>query len=365
MIRIVLFVALFFLHNNVNAQADSARHIRFSGFFGQKFFNPWAAYTPIYEGSVYFPTFIGAEIYAPQTHLSLDLRQEIFTSLAPNNRFGNIALLDKTTMAGLTWHFGTKKKRLEGWRLGLGYTYMTRRYALTSGNPTPEHYHGFTLFAGIPVSWLDIELRANPDQVDLIGGDKYSINFLYRFGAASDFRRKPPEHWGISFIAGLKCSGNRYHKNIFIQRAYGPLIFFPEYGFDVYSNKLPWTINLRRSLWIGIDAGNSDFTINGYLEYLSIGISREIPVFRRWQQPSFGIAHAWGRDLGIFVQSTQVNYYSEYGIAFHLTVPIRKINIEAKTIVPYHFDPNVVGPKGSFKDRMSVGFSYTFGRKNQ
>ena len=109
---LLLISFLFPLSSKSQDTLSETKRFQVNGLLGVKIFNPWADISGnyfIYHGSLYFPSIIGLEIHDSKSHLSVDLRQNYFTSIsAADPLFPSFVIFRKTTLAGFTYY--TRKK---------------------------------------------------------------------------------------------------------------------------------------------------------------------------------------------------------------------------------------------------------------
>lgn len=364
--RILVTLILIFIVGLSNAQDSLAffKSLKYNGVVGLKAFNPYAADMPIMKGAIYFPSILGAEIFSPKIHASIDYRRVSFYSLSARDTNSDIAFSRIHSMIGLTYHFKRKDNTKRPVRIGAAYSIITTKYYFTSRYGFPSRMKGASLFIGIPINWLDIELRADPDQEEILDLDKYSLAFVYRFG--SEKKSQFSNANKLNLLLGIHASLNRnYYNPNKGKDIFSPVMLLPEIGLQYEFPESNFSIEARQNLWLGFTAGDTKYDINGNMQHLFFGFSRSMIIKKI--NLNYGLSHAWIRDIGnrpmIPVTSPgAVEYYPEKGIAFTLSTPIRKINIEGRAIYAYHINRFMNSPVINKFDRyrISVGAIYKF-----
>jgi hypothetical protein len=355
-------IAVFVNTHVSQGQSDSLnffRSIKFNGVAGFKIFNPYASYQPINKGALYFPLTLGIEAYSPDVRLSVDFRQSYFFSLSGRDSFSDISYSRKHTLIGLTYHFKRRSLDKRPIRVGLSYSHIKTKETFAAIFGFPSKMHGASVMIGIPLKWLDIEFRAEPDQEDILGGDKYSLGIVYRFGGKE---KEVKTHGGNTFnlLVGAHASLNRnYYDPNNTGDLYSPVMVMPEIGFQYVFTNYNLSLEARRNHWLGFTGGDPRYDINGNMEHLFLGLSRQRMIKR--QSFTYGLSYVWIRDIGSPVRipvtaNNAVEYYTEKGIALTVSHPIRKIDIEARAIYAYHLNQYINSPVINEFDRYRISF---------
>lgn len=324
-------------------------------------FNPFGDFNPIHDGAAYFPLVAGLEAYSPRLRISLDLRQSYMTSLSARDTNFDVIYLRKISSIGLTYHFKGNNENRRPVRVGIGFNLIKTNSKFEALLGVSPYMKGGTVFIGLPLKWLDVELRAEPDEEDVLSADKFSMAFIYRFGRKEDRQKYRNGNNELNFLIGIHTSLNRnYYNPNKGNDIYSAVMLLPEFGLEYLFTRYNIAMQARRNVWIGFTAGDPHYDINGYTEQIHLGAARVKKIKRKYFR--YGIYYVLMRDMG---QSTApvagaVEYYPEKGVAFNISWPVRKIEIEARAMYAYHISQYITSLVVNAFDRYRVSLGAVY-----